>query len=108
MASPSSHDIDVALGALRADATVWQSAAGSAQQAQSAAAAISLSAGQFSYLADKAGVTKTYDQLQQRVAELLAGAAANFTNVSQTLTAVRGTYEANEQKTAGSFSSLRH
>jgi hypothetical protein len=108
MAPPSSHDIDVALGALQTDSKIWQTAAENGQAAQSAAATITLNAEQFSYYADKAGLTKTYAQLQQRVGELLAGAAANFTNISQTLVTTKKTYEANERKTANSFSSLHH
>lgn len=106
--TPSSGSVQVALGALHADAGVWQQAGGTITAAQQTATGEKLTAAQFSYWADGEGVTASYTQVQQKVAQLLGGAATNFQKISTTLIGVATEYTDNEKKVAGSFNKLGH
>ncbi|HEY1571616.1 MAG TPA: hypothetical protein VGG05_09755 [Pseudonocardiaceae bacterium] len=106
--APTGDEVTVALGALHADSQKWAAAAAQVQSAQSAAGGIQLSAAQFSYFGDQAGLTQTYATLQQKVAALLGQAATNFHNISTTLVQVAAAYQDNEQKITSSLNSIHN
>jgi predicted NAD-dependent protein-ADP-ribosyltransferase YbiA (DUF1768 family) len=106
--APKSGDgeVTVALNALHSDSQAWAAASSQIQGAQTAAENIHLTAAQFSYFGDQAGLTQTYANLQQKVAALLGQAATNFHNISTTLVQVASTYQQNEQKVTDHLNSI--
>lgn len=98
---PDQHDIDVALEAMRSDAKTWSDAATTVDSVRAPARNVHLDAAQFSYFADKAGITRTYAELQQRVVTLLAQASANFSSISRTLHTCADDYERTEHQISG-------
>ncbi|MGH3435040.1 MAG: hypothetical protein ACRDRN_01070 [Sciscionella sp.] len=98
MAPPTQKEIHVALSAIRSDARKWEGAAEVADTAGASARGIQLNAAQFSYFADKAGITQTYEQLQDKVVTLLNHASKNFAKISHTLEKCARDYEENEKK----------
>jgi hypothetical protein len=99
-------DVRVALNALHADSGKWSDAGRQIHNAQVAAAGIHLTAAQFSYFGDQAGLTSTYADLQRKVVSLLGQAATNFGKISTTLVQVANEYQANEDKVTASLNSI--
>ncbi|PKW18483.1 type VII secretion target [Saccharopolyspora spinosa] len=94
---PSQSEIKVALEALRSDATVWANAAGTVSDPKSAAENLKLDSAQFSYIADKIGVTDGYREIQEKIAGLLAEAEQNFTSIADALRACADTYQREDE-----------
>lgn len=95
MSSPDSHDIVVALDALRADAGLWQGNADAVRAAAGAARAQALGAAAFSFAGGQ--VAAGYHDVQDRLVRLLDGAVGNFERVAQALLAAADSYEREEQ-----------
>ncbi|HKN95849.1 MAG TPA: hypothetical protein VJX10_01935 [Pseudonocardiaceae bacterium] len=99
-------DVKVALSALHADSRIWSNAGRNIHNAQVAAGGIQLTAAQFSYFGDQAGLTRTYADLQRKVVSLLGQAATNFGKISTTLVQVANEYQANEERVTDSLNSI--
>jgi hypothetical protein len=89
---------DVALAALRDDAKVWADVAADLSAAEQTARSLTLNAVHFSYVADKLGMTKLYEQFQTKLYTLLNEGAANDNSVSDALIKAAATYEQEERE----------
>ena len=99
MPPPSEQQIKAAIEALRKDAGTWDAASDELRQAARVAARLELSALHFSYLADQLGLTEVYQQLQDRLHQLLNEGADNLTALSGALRAAADGYEQDEINT---------
>jgi len=95
--APSKGTIDVALQALREDAELWRGMAGEIEVAARVAGEMDFQAFHFSYIADLIGVTESYQQVQEKLIQLLGDGAANFRNVAQALNTAADGYEQDER-----------
>lgn len=81
-----------ALKALHDDATEWSRAANELSDAARAAARLDLSAHHLSHLADAAGLTGKYREIQDGLVRLLGEGAANFDSLATALRAAADAY----------------
>ena len=96
MPPPSEQQILAAIGALRRGAGRWDEASGELRRAAAVAGRLDLSALHFSYLADQLGLTEVYQQLQDRLGQLLNEGADNFTALYGALIEAADGYENDE------------
>lgn len=95
MTRPSDERIAASLGALRADADLWQSMAATVTEAGRAAAALGPRAGDFS--APGAELAETYARLRSKMVRLLDEASVNFAGVASALRTSADSYQAEEE-----------
>jgi hypothetical protein len=96
---PNDQQVKAAIEALRKDAGTWDAGSDELRAAAGVAARLELSALHFSYLADKLGLTEVYQQLQQRLCQLLNEGGDNFTALAGALRAAADGYEQDEINT---------
>jgi hypothetical protein len=89
--------VEVACIKLAEDADKWRAAADGMTDAAQTAAGLAMSAKQFGAIADDRGVVSAYAPLQQKLATLVSGAAAEFGKIADTLTLVAQTYLMEDQ-----------
>lgn len=94
MTTPSDDRIVASLGALRADADLWQSMAASVTEAGRAAAALGPRAGDFS--APGAELATTYALLRSKMVRLLEEASVNFSDIASALRTSADSYQSEE------------
>ncbi|MFC4858778.1 hypothetical protein [Actinophytocola glycyrrhizae] len=95
--APTKDQYEVALAALRDDATTWTGCADDLAAAKSTADGLDLEALHFSYLADKCGVTQLYADFQSKFVRLLGEGETTCHAVSDALLAAAQTYQQEEE-----------
>ncbi len=95
--APTPEQYDVALTALRDDATQWTGCADDLAAAKSTADGLDLEALHFSYIADKCGVTQLYADFQSKFVRLLGEGETTCRGVADALTASAQTYQQEEE-----------
>ena len=98
-------DIEVALAAMRADATLWDTAAGDMQGPTSAAGEVTVTAADVSMWAADRGLDVTYESARSQVQELLEQGAKNFRAIAKTLRASADTYQREDEAGMHTFES---
>jgi len=95
--APTPDQYQVALKALRDDADKWDACATDLGAAKSTAENLDLEALHFSYVADKLGVTASYQQFQNKMAGLLGQGQTMSANVATALRNSAQTYQQEEE-----------
>jgi hypothetical protein len=95
--APTPEQYDVALRALRDDATQWTGCADDLAAAKTTAEGLDLEALHFSYIADKCGVTQIYKEFQDKMVRLLGEGEATCRNVAGALEKSAQTYQTEEE-----------
>ncbi len=98
--------VEVACDALHDDAARWADAAYAMASAADTAQGLDLGAAQLGAIAEDRGVVAAYAALQQKLTNLVTGAAAVFDSISTTLTVVAETYLREDQEGAHDFRRL--
>jgi hypothetical protein len=96
---PTEEQVTAAIGALRQDASTWDSGAAELRDAAGAAGQLQLDALHFSYIAAELGLADTYQQLQIRLYRMLNEGADNLTELAGALRAAADGYEHDEVNT---------
>jgi hypothetical protein len=99
--------VEVACDALRADAARWSDAAHAMAAATDTAQGLDLGAPQLGAIAEDRGVVAAYAALQQKLTNLVTGAAAVFDSISTTLTVVADTYQREDEEGAHDFRQIK-
>ena len=97
MAPPPSNTIVAAIDQLHRDADAWRTCAEQLKTCSGVADGLSLGGYEFSYAADKAGLQRTYTQLQQKLVTLSNEAALNFILVGAALDQAASGYDSDER-----------
>jgi hypothetical protein len=97
MPPPDSHQVRVALDALRSDAGKWEGVADTFGSAARQAGRLDLSALHFTYLGDKVGLVDTYHAIQDTFVTLLNEGATNFENMAVVLRRAADDYERDDE-----------
>jgi len=97
---PTDAQIRAGLEAMRADAAMWSRMSDELRTAAGIAATLQLSALHFSYLADKAGLTTTYQEIQALMVRLLGEGATAFEGLASSLRTAADGYEEDERRAA--------
>jgi len=95
--APTPDQYQVALAALRDDATQWQGCSDDLAAAKSTADGLDLEALHFSYVADKLGVTQLYKDFQTKMVRLLGEGETMNAAVAAALLKSAQTYQAEEE-----------
>ncbi|MGH4013094.1 MAG: hypothetical protein ACRDSL_04025 [Pseudonocardiaceae bacterium] len=98
-------DIEVALAAMRADATLWDIAADEMQGPASAVGGVTVTAADVSMWAADRGLDATYEAARSQVLELLQQGAENFRAIAGTLRASADTYQHEDEAGRHTFES---
>lgn len=93
---PTDQQIQAAIQALRKDADTWAAGRDKLVDAAAVAARLELGALHFSYIADQLGLAEVYQQLQQKLHDLLHEGGANFLALSAALNDAADGYEQDE------------
>lgn len=93
----NSPDIRVDVGRLRHDAKKWTAAAGGARQLAAAARGLVLTAYEMSFAADETGVTRTYQQLQQRIAAVCEEGVGRLDGIASLVTTAADGFDVIDQ-----------
>lgn len=89
--------VRAAVDKLREDAGTWRGTAAGARRIADVAAELSLTGVELSFAADEAGLTTTYQQLRQRLADLCGQATGTLDGIARTLTEAADGFDALEQ-----------
>ena len=89
--------VEVAIEALEKDAVKWEDSADALSKASSQAATQDLSDYEFSFIGTTVGLTSTYAEIQNKVANLCAGGYHEMTAIAAELRAVKTTYEGTDE-----------
>ncbi|MGB3438423.1 MAG: hypothetical protein WBA97_06675 [Actinophytocola sp.] len=95
--APTPDQYNVALAALRDDATQWTGCADALAAAKSTADGLDLEALHFSYLADKCGLTRLYAEFQSKFVGLLGEGETMSRGVADALESAAQTYQQEEE-----------
>lgn len=95
--APTPDQYNVALAALRDDATQWTACADDLAAAKSTADSLDLEALHFSYIADKCGVTQLYADFQSKFVGLLGEGETMCRGVADALLSSAQTYQQEEE-----------
>jgi hypothetical protein len=95
---PTDAQIRAALDAMRVDAAMWTQMSDELRTAAGIAATLQLSALHFSYLADKAGLTSTYQQIQAAMVRLMGEGAGALEGLAGALRTAADGYEEDERR----------
>ncbi|MEV0270345.1 hypothetical protein AB0H43_16310 [Hamadaea sp. NPDC050747] len=93
---PDGQQVQAAVEAMRADAAMWRDMASELRGAASTADALDLGRRQFSMIADQLGMTELYQQVQERLVQLIGQGAETFEATASALTTAAAGYEADE------------
>lgn len=104
--APTGDQVTVAVAALRSDAAKWTTASDEMAAAQSAATGLVLGSAEFGYAAESRGVVSAYTNLQQRIANLLKGADAEFDKIAAALRLAADTYEREDAEGAHNLNQI--
>jgi len=94
---PPNSKIVAAIDQLHHDADAWRACAEQLKTCSGMAYVLSLGGYEFSYAADKAGLQRTYTQLQQKLVALCNEAALNFILVGTALDQAANGYDSDER-----------
>lgn len=97
MTTPTGEEVQASIEALRRDARVWSELAAEVDAARQVARGLTLSAFEFSGLGHLAGLDSSYNDLQQRMVDLLQQGSANFDRVAGALRQAADAYERDEE-----------
>lgn len=89
--------VRAAVEKLREDAGTWRATASGAQRIADVAKGLSLTGVELSFAADSTGLTTTYQQLQQRLADLCGQATGTLNGLARTLTQAADGFDAIER-----------
>jgi hypothetical protein len=95
--APTPDQYNVALAALRDDATQWQGCSDDLKAAKATADSLDLEALHFSYIADKLGVTQSYTEFQNKMVRLLGEGETMTASVASALLESAQTYQDEEE-----------
>jgi len=93
---PDGQQVAAAIDALRADAGMWRDMAAELRAAAGVADRLDLGRRQFSLIADELGMTELYQQVQERLVQLIGQGAETFEATATALTTAAAGYEADE------------
>jgi hypothetical protein len=99
-------DIEVALQAMRSDAQVWQTAAGSLDAPVGALGGLTLTGADVSMYGVDRGLDRTYENARTAVIDMLGQAKENFTNLANALSAAADTYQREEEQNLHTFETM--
>ena len=97
MTVPTPGQLAAGTQAMRADASMWASAAAQIAGAQQVAGRLDLGATHFSYIGDKVGLTDMYRQIQAKLERLCGEASAAFGGFATQLAKAADDYDADER-----------
>lgn len=97
MTMPTPGQLAAGTEAMRADASMWASAAADIAEAQQVAARLDLAATHFSYIGDRAGLTAIYRQIQAKLELLCGEASAAFGGFASQLMKAADDYDTDER-----------
>jgi hypothetical protein len=98
MSQPTGGQIQAALDAMRQDSHTWRHMAAELSEAARVANRLDLGQRQFSFAADRVGVTRLYQDIQEKMVKLMEQGAANFESIAQALYAAADGYEEDERR----------
>jgi hypothetical protein len=98
MGDPTAQQVSVAVQALRTDAHTWDEASDTLTGARNAGLPLGLQEFHFSFVGDKAGMTRVYAEIQDKITRLLGEGVAEFEALSQALTAAANEYERSDNE----------
>jgi hypothetical protein len=87
---------EVQLAALKSDADTWDETSSTLLTAENNAWSQTLGEYELSWAAEVVGLTTTYNDIQNKVAMLLAGGSTETGKISTTLLTIKHNYEVNE------------
>jgi len=98
MADPTPQQVSAAVQALRTDAHTWDEASATLAGARTAALPLGLQEFHFSFIGDKAGMTRVYAEIHDKITRLLGEGATELEALSQALTAAANDYERSDNE----------
>jgi hypothetical protein len=98
MGDPTPQQVSVAVQALRTDAGTWIDASEKLIAARSAGLTVGLQQFHFSFVGDKAGLTRVYAEIQEKITRLLGEGAGELEDLSQALTVAANEYERSDNE----------
>src|SRR5690348_10140105 len=105
MGDPTPQQLSVAVQALRDDAATWGEALDKLTAARHAGMPLGLQAFHFSFVGDKAGLTRVYAELQDKITRLLGEGSHELDALSQALITAANEYERTDNE---AYRSLYH
>lgn len=97
---------EVDLQVMRADAKLWESAAGRMASAKQTAQGLNLGVTEFSILAQRTGLREAYDDFQSWMVQLCGQAETEMRDLGNALTKAADSYEAKDRESANTLNQL--
>lgn len=103
---PTDDQFEVAIEALRTDASTWQGFADTMAGAATAADGLTIDSLAFSWVGEQIGISAAYEDVRALMAKLLSEGVQNFRDVAAALIASADAYEQDEINAASRMTGL--
>ncbi|TCB95586.1 hypothetical protein E0H26_19175 [Micromonospora zingiberis] len=107
MSTPTGEEVVAAFEAIATDVSGWRRSSHLLQTAATNARSFGLTGLHFGYLADGAGVTAKYEEIQDLAVRLLSEGASAMDEIAEVLISVIEDYQYTDAEAASGFTTLR-